>query len=68
MWGRFADSQNLQTVLRCHIAAFEALGGAPEEILYDRMKTAVIGEDAVGVVTYNRLSVVRDFGTDGRLI
>ncbi|MEY8880952.1 IS21 family transposase, partial [Donghicola sp. XS_ASV15] len=54
MWGRFADSQNLQTVLRCHIAAFEALGGAPEEILYDRMKTAVIGEDAAGVVTYNR--------------
>ncbi len=25
----------------------------PEEILYDRMKTAVIGEDAAGVVTYN---------------
>lgn len=39
--------------MRCHIAAFEALGGAPEEVLYDRMKTAVIGEDAAGVVTYN---------------
>ena len=25
----------------------------PEEILYDRMKTAVIGEDEAGVVTYN---------------
>jgi hypothetical protein len=25
----------------------------PEEILYDRMKTAVIGEDDAGVVTYN---------------
>ena len=31
------------TVLRCHVAAFEAIGGAPREILYDRMKTAVIG-------------------------
>ena len=53
LWGRFASSQNLQTVMRCHIAAFEAMGGAPEEVLYDRMKTAVIGEDEVGVVTYN---------------
>ena len=53
LWGRFVASQNLQSVMRCHIAAFEALGGAPEEVLYDRMKTAVIGEDAAGVVTYN---------------
>lgn len=53
LWGRFVASQNLQSVLRCHIAAFAALGGVPEEILYDRMKTAVIGEDEVGVVTYN---------------
>lgn len=53
LWGRFVSSQNLQSVLRCHIAAFTAMGGVPEEILYDRMKTAVIGEDAAGVVTYN---------------
>ncbi|HEX2681979.1 MAG TPA: IS21 family transposase, partial [Candidatus Dormibacteraeota bacterium] len=32
MWGRFVAHQDLQTVLRCHIAAFEALGGAPAEI------------------------------------
>jgi len=53
IWGRFASSQNLQSVMRCHIAAFSAMGGAPEEILYDRMKTAVIGEDEAGVITYN---------------
>lgn len=53
LWGRFCASQDLQTVLRCHIDAFAALGGAPSEVLYDRMKTAVIGEDADGVVTYN---------------
>ena len=29
------------------------MGGALTELLYDRMKTAVIGEDAAGVVTYN---------------
>ena len=31
-------------MLRCHIAAFDSFGGVPEQILYDRMKTAVLGE------------------------
>ncbi len=39
--------------MRCHIAAFDAMGGACAEVLCDRMKTAVIGEDAAGVVAYN---------------
>ena len=29
MWARFVAHQDLQTVLRCHVAAFEALGGVP---------------------------------------
>jgi hypothetical protein len=53
LWGRFCASQNLQTVMRCHVAAFTAMGGAPQEVLYDRMKTAVFGENTNGVVTYN---------------
>ena len=53
IWGRFCATQDLQTVLRCHIDAFAAMDGAPSELLYDRMKTAVIGEDANGVVQYN---------------
>ena len=53
MWARFVAQQDLATVLRCHVAAFEALGGVPEQILYDRMKTAVLGEvDERGIV-YN---------------
>lgn len=36
------------------MAAFEALGGAPSEILYDRLRTAVTGEDAEGVVVFNK--------------
>jgi hypothetical protein len=53
LWGRFCPNQTLETVMRCHIAAFGMMGGVCTEILYDRMKTAVIGEDAAGVVTYN---------------
>jgi len=44
LWARFVEHQDLQTVLRCHMQAFEALGGVPREILYDRMKAAVLGE------------------------
>ena len=54
VWGRFVAHQDLQTVLRCHVAAFEALGGVPSKILYDRMRTAVTGEDAEGVVVFNK--------------
>jgi hypothetical protein len=64
IWARFVMHQDLQTVLRCHIAALEAIGGAPREILYDRMKTAVIGEDSDGLVVYNRslLDLARHYG------
>jgi transposase len=44
IWARFVLHQDMQTVLRCHMAAFAAIGGIPNEILCDRMKTAVIGE------------------------
>ena len=54
LWARFVLHQDLQTVLRCHMAAFTAIGGVPIEILYDRMKTAVTGEDGHGHIVYNR--------------
>jgi transposase len=54
IWARFVAHQDLQSVLRCHMAALAALGGVPREILYDRMKTAVIGEDDQAHIVYNR--------------
>lgn len=44
----FADvttDTRIGTLLRMHHAAFHALGGVPREILYDRMKTVVLGID-----------------------
>jgi len=68
IWARFVQHQDLQSVLRCHVAAFEAIGGAPREILYDRMKTAVTGEDPDGLVIYNRslLDLARHYGFQPR--
>jgi transposase len=54
IFARFVMHQDLQTLLRCHMLAFGAIGGVPIEILYDRMKTAVTGEDGDGHIIYNR--------------
>lgn len=64
IWARFAMHRDLPTVLRCHVAAFDAIGGVPREILYDRMKTAVIGEGETGGIVYNRalLDLARHYG------
>jgi len=64
IFARFVRHQDLQTLLHCHMLAFSAIGGVPIEILYDRMKTAVIGEDADGNIVYNRspISLGRHYG------
>lgn len=51
----FADvttDQKLATFLRMHEAAFEYLGGVPEEVLYDWTKTAALGLDERGEVEW----------------
>lgn len=64
IWARFVVHQDLATVLRCHVAAFEAIGGSPREVLYDRMKTAVVGEAETGGIVYNRalVDLARHYG------
>ncbi|MGD9730491.1 MAG: IS21 family transposase, partial [Nitrospiraceae bacterium] len=65
LWGRFVLHQDLQTLLRCHTAAFEALGGVPEQILYDRMRTVFNREDPDSShIVYNRtlLAFARHYG------
>ena len=64
IFARYVMHQDLQTLLRCHMQAFAALGGVPIEILYDRMKTAVTGEDGAGHIVYNSslLSLARHYG------
>jgi transposase len=53
LFARFVPGQGLDEVVRGHLAAFDDFGGVPKQILYDRMKTAVIGEDADGRVIFN---------------
>jgi transposase len=53
LFGRFVWRQTLDMVVRCHIEAFTEFGGVPRQVLYDRMKTAVLGEPAPGNIVYN---------------
>lgn len=65
LWGRFVPHQDLPTLLRCQAAAFTALGGVPEQILYDRMRTVVSRENvAAGHIVYNHtlLAFARHYG------
>lgn len=48
MYLEFSDTQALAALLTCHENAFKYLGGVPEEVLYDRMKTVWLRDDHRG--------------------
>ena len=53
MMAEAALDQKLGTLLRMHEEAFRQLGGVPEEILYDRMKTVWLETDERGEIVWN---------------
>lgn len=44
----FVDNERFETLKQCHINAFEYFGGVPLEVLYDNMKTVVLGRNVYG--------------------
>jgi hypothetical protein len=42
LYAEFTVSENLATLVQCHLNAFRYLGGIPRELLYDQMKTVVL--------------------------
>ena len=53
MMAEAALDQTLGTLLRMHEEAFRQLGGVPEEILYDRMKTVWLRTDERGEIVWH---------------
>ncbi len=51
----FVPQQDLSTLLRCHLQAFEQLGGVPRRVLYDNMRAVVAGRDGERVTFQPRL-------------
>ena len=44
----YVSDERIETLVACHVRAFEFFGGVPREALYDNMKTVVIERDAYG--------------------
>ena len=49
-----ALDQKLPALTRLHEEAFRQIGGVPQQILYDRMKTMIEGADERGETQWNR--------------
>ena len=58
---RFVTDERLETLMACHEAAFTFFGGTPHEVLYDNMRTVVIGRDAYGPGKHRLQPGFRDF-------
>jgi transposase len=53
MYVEWTTGMDLATFERCHEHAFDYVGGVPKYIVYDRMKTVVLGEDERGEVRFH---------------
>ena len=59
----FTHSQNFETFVRCHIHAFQQMGGIAKELWYDNLATAVAEHDGNLVRFQPRfLAFARDYG------
>lgn len=53
MHPEFTEDEKLDTLMSCHIRAFECFGGRPEVMLYDNMETVVTGVNDEGHGMWN---------------
>ena len=53
MYVEFVPKCDVATFIRCHIHAFEQLGGIPRRCLYDNAKVVVLGRDEAGEPDWN---------------
>jgi transposase len=59
MYARFFLDQTLDSFVRGHVLAFEALGGVPRVLLYDNLKTAVLERHGEHIASHGAEQVIR---------
>lgn len=57
----FATDERFETLVDAHERFFDAIGGAPHTILYDNMKTVLIGRDVYGPGAHRLHAGFREF-------
>jgi len=53
LYVEFIQRADVSSFLRCHLHAFEHLGGVPRRCLYDNAKVVVLGRDGAGAPQWN---------------
>ena len=67
-YAQFVTDERLETLMACHEAAFAFFGGTPHEVLYDNMRTVVVGRDAYGPGKHRLQPAFRDFAHHHRFL
>ena len=57
----YVNNERVETLIRCHMNAFNYFGGVPKEALYDNMKTMITKRNAYGVGKHKFNEQFRDF-------
>lgn len=57
----YVDNEKVETLMGCHLNAFEYFGGVPVECLYDNMKTVIIKRNAYGYGKHQFNALFDDF-------
>ena len=57
----YVDNEKIETLLACHMNAFNYFGGAPCECLYDNMKTVIIKRNGYGRGKHQFNALFEDF-------
>ena len=57
----YVDNEKVETLLACHMNAFNYFGGVPHECLYDNMKTVIIKRNVYGYGKHQLNPLFEDF-------
>ena len=60
-FAEFVTDMKLETLLACHVRAFESFGGVTREVLYDNMKTVILKRDVYGKNLHQFQGAFADF-------
>lgn len=57
----YVDNEKLETLIGCHMNAYEYFGGTPKEALYDNMRTVITKRNAFGMGKHKFNPLFEDF-------
>lgn len=58
---QYVTDEKVETLIECHLNAFQYFGGVPQEGLYDNMKTVIIKRNQYGYGKHKLNSLFEDF-------